>query len=102
MFSRVIVDTSGMFHRLESVKLDTGEFLETAAPAHEASLMSVSSQPKIESGLTQKATEVQNRLPCSRPSGSTSLAETVYMGAETDAVGPPFAPGAARDLGRHR
>jgi Ca-activated chloride channel family protein len=76
----VIVDTSGsMVHQLEAAKMVVRAFLETVAPRHEASLMSVSFQPKIEAGFKPDPVEVQHSLQMVRPGGSTALVDTLYL-----------------------
>jgi Ca-activated chloride channel family protein len=76
----VIVDTSGsLFHQFEAAKTAVRAFLETVAPRDGTSLMRVSSQPKIEAGFRQDTLQFQNSLRMVRPSGSTTLVETLYL-----------------------
>jgi Ca-activated chloride channel family protein len=76
----VIVDTSGSRYRqLEAVKTAVRAFVETAAPRDEASLMSVSSQPKIEARFTEDPVEIRNSLRMVRPGGSMALVDTLYL-----------------------
>ncbi len=75
----VIVASGTTFHQREASKAAVRAFLDAVAPRDEASLMSVSSQSKIEAGFTQTSVEIRKSLQLVRPEGNTALVDTLYL-----------------------
>jgi Ca-activated chloride channel family protein len=77
----VILDLSGsMSTKLRLAAAALHSFLETANPADEAFLLTVSSRPRIVSEFTTDFGLLQNRLVTAEAGGATALIDTIYMG----------------------
>jgi Ca-activated chloride channel family protein len=79
----VILDLSGsMSGRIRVAANVLHSFLETANPADESFLLTVSSKPQIVSGFTSDFGLLESKLVTAEPGGATALVDTIMLGLD--------------------
>jgi VWFA-related protein len=76
----IVFDTSGsMGSKLQKSRQAVAQFLKTANPDDEFSLIAFSDRPELVLGFTKEIEEVQNRLTFTQSKGRTALLDGVYL-----------------------
>jgi Ca-activated chloride channel family protein len=77
----LVLDVSGsMRNALDTAKGVAHSFLQTANPADEFLLLTVSTQPEAVSGFTTDIADLEESIGRASPGGMTALIDTVYLG----------------------
>ena len=71
--------SSSMDHKISKSREAVGQFLKTANPGDEFSLVTFANYPQLLVRLTREAAEIQRRLAMTRPSGRTALLDAIEM-----------------------
>jgi Ca-activated chloride channel homolog len=76
----LLFDCSGsMGPKLQKSRAAVREFLQTANPEDEFSLIEFSDRAQLVSGFTDKIEEIQNRLMFAQSKGATALLDAIYL-----------------------
>jgi Ca-activated chloride channel family protein len=76
----LVFDCSGsMGNKVEKSRMAVAEFLKSANPEDEFSLVLFNDSAHLEVGLTRKIEEVQNGMLFTRPQGRTALLDAIYL-----------------------
>jgi Ca-activated chloride channel family protein len=76
----LIFDVSGsMRDKLPAAKEATHAFFKNANPNDEAFLVTVSTQPEVQTAFTEDAGAIESRVQMARASGRTAFVDSVYL-----------------------
>jgi Ca-activated chloride channel family protein len=76
----IVFDTSGsMGAKLQKSRQAVAQFMKTANPQDEFSLIQFNNRPEIVQGFTKETEEIQNRLTFTEAKGNTALLDAVYL-----------------------
>jgi Ca-activated chloride channel family protein len=79
----IIFDVSGsMNDKIQRAREAIAQFLETANPDDEFFLITFSDRPELVSRFTNRAQDIESRLPFVQPKGLTALLDAIYRGMD--------------------
>lgn len=77
----ILFDASGsMFNKIEQARRAIAEFLKTANPQDEFSVITFSDRPQLICDFGSSPEDIQSQLKLVRPKGATALLDAVYLG----------------------